>query len=218
MVTLTGHSLTLEEISLVLYKDEKVEIAPESLQNVEASRRAVEAIVEKGRVVYGITTGFGKLSDVLIDCDDCQELQLNLIHSHACGVGEMFPEIVSRAILLLRANTLLKGFSGVRAVIIETLVQMLNKRIHPLIPQQGSLGASGDLIPLAHLALALIGEGQVHYRGMECSALEALQAEGIKPVSLQAKEGLALINGTQAMTAMGVVAYLKPKNSLTRRR
>lgn len=209
VVTLTGHSLTLEEISLVLYKDEKVEIAPESLQNVEASRRAVEAIVEKGRVVYGITTGFGKLSDVLIDCDDCQELQLNLIHSHACGVGEMFPEIVSRAILLLRANTLLKGFSGVRAVIIETLVQMLNKRIHPLIPQQGSLGASGDLIPLAHLALALIGEGQVHYRGMECSALEALQAEGIKPVSLQAKEGLALINGTQAMTAMGVVAYLE---------
>jgi histidine ammonia-lyase len=209
MVTLTGHSLTLGEISDVLYKNEKVNISPASLEDVDSSRRAVESIVEKGRIVYGITTGFGKLSDVLIDCEDCQELQLNLIHSHACGVGEMFPEIVSRAILLLRANTLLKGFSGVRRVIIETLVRMLNARIHPLIPQQGSLGASGDLIPLAHLALALIGEGRVHYQGQECPALEALQAEGIKPVILQSKEGLALINGTQAMTAMGAVAYLE---------
>ena len=209
MVTLTGHSLTLKEIRYVLYEDQKVHVSAASLERVDASRRAVEAIVEKGRIVYGITTGFGKFSDVLVKSEDTEELQLNLIHSHACGVGEPFPETVSRAMLLLRANTLLKGFSGVRRVVVETLVKMLNARIHPLIPQQGSLGASGDLIPLAHLALVLIGEGEVHYRGKRCPALEALNAEGITPLVLQAKEGLALINGTQAMTAMGAVAYIE---------
>jgi histidine ammonia-lyase len=209
MVTLTGHTLTLEEISAVLYKNEKVRLSPASLESVDASRRAVESIVDKGRIVYGITTGFGKFSDVLVNCDDCQELQLNLIHSHACGVGEPFPETVSRAMLLLRANTLLKGFSGVRRVVVKTLVEMLNAGIHPRIPQQGSLGASGDLVPLAHLALTLIGEGEVYYRGKIRPSLEALHAEGISPVILQAKEGLALINGTQAMTAVGVVAYLE---------
>lgn len=211
---LTGHTLTLEEIRAVLYKNEKVVVSSASLENVDASRRAVENIVENGKVVYGITTGFGKFSDVLINCDDCQELQLNLIHSHACGVGEPFPETVSRAILLLRANTLLKGFSGVRRVVVETLVEMINAQIHPIIPQQGSLGASGDLVPLAHLALTLIGEGEVYYQGSVCPVVQALQAEGIEPIVLQAKEGLALINGTQAMTAMGAVAYLEAETLL----
>lgn len=209
MITLTGNSLTLKEVEAVLYGYEEICIYDASMEKVEASRRVVEAIVAEERLVYGITTGFGKFSDVLIKSEYVEELQLNLIHSHACGVGEKFPEMVSRAMLLLRANTLLKGFSGVRRELIEMLVKMLNARIHPVIPQQGSLGASGDLIPLAHLALALLGEGEVAYRGKICSAIEALNAEGIKPLVLQAKEGLALINGTQAMTAMGVLAYLE---------
>lgn len=209
MITLTGNSLTLKEVEAVLYGHEEISIATASMGKVEASRRVVETIVAEERLVYGITTGFGKFSDVLIKSEYVEELQLNLIHSHACGVGEKFPEMVSRAMLLLRANTLLKGFSGVRRELIEMLVRMLNARIHPVIPQQGSLGASGDLIPLAHLALALLGEGEVAYRGKICSAIEALNTEGIKPLVLQAKEGLALINGTQAMTAMGVLAYLE---------
>jgi histidine ammonia-lyase len=209
LITLTGNSLTLKEVEAVLYGHEEISIATASLGKVEASRRVVETIVAEERLVYGITTGFGKFSDVLIKSEYVEELQLNLIHSHACGVGEKFPEMVSRAMLLLRANTLLKGFSGVRRELIEMLVKMLNARIHPVIPQQGSLGASGDLIPLAHLALALLGEGEVAYRGKICSAIEALNTEGIKPLVLQAKEGLALINGTQAMTAMGVLAYLE---------
>src|SRR5690606_17328685 len=138
-----------------------------------------------------------------------EELQLNLIRSHACGVGDPFPEIVSRAMVLLRANALLKGFSGVRPVVIERLLDLINADIHPVIPQQGSLGASGDLAPLSHLALVLIGEGEVFYKGKRTSAIDALTKEDIFPISLTAKEGLALINGTQAMTAMGVIAYLE---------
>lgn len=209
MITLTGQTLTLKEIISVLYKNEKVEVSPESMSKVEQSRRAVEEIVAKERVVYGVTTGFGKFSDVLIRKEDTEELQLNLIRSHACGVGDPFSEIVSRAMLLLRANTLLKGFSGVRRILVETLIKLINSSIHPVIPQQGSLGASGDLIPLAHLALVLIGEGEVIYKGKRCPPKEAFEAEGISPIVLQAKEGLALINGTQAMTAMGVVAYIE---------
>lgn len=209
MVTLTGHSLTLKEISDVLYENQKVNASGESLNRVDASRRAVERIVEQGKVVYGITTGFGKFSDVLVKGEDTEELQLNLIHSHACGVGEPFPEIVSRAMLLLRANTLLKGFSGVSRAVVEMLIKLINTGINPVIPQQGSLGASGDLVPLAHLALVLIGEGEVYYQGKRCPGLKALQAEGITPITLHAKDGLALINGTQAMTAMGAVAYIE---------
>ncbi|HWQ73786.1 MAG TPA: histidine ammonia-lyase [Syntrophomonas sp.] len=209
MIKLTGNSLTLKEVEAVLYGYEEITIDESSWEKVDASRQVVEQIVADEQLVYGITTGFGKFSDVLIKSEYVEELQLNLIHSHACGVGEKFPEIVSRAMLLLRANTLLKGFSGARRELIQMLVKMLNARIHPVIPQQGSLGASGDLIPLAHLALALLGEGEVAYRGKICPAIEALNAEGIKPIALQAKEGLALINGTQAMTAMGVLAYLE---------
>lgn len=209
MITLTGNSLTLKEISEVIYKNQKVNASLESLKRVDASRRAVESIVEKDKVVYGITTGFGKFSDVLIDPEDTEELQLNLIHSHACGVGEPFSEIVSRTMLLLRANTLLKGFSGVSRSVVEMLIKLINVEINPVIPQQGSLGASGDLVPLAHLALVLIGEGEVFYQGKRCPAREALQAESIMPITLHAKDGLALINGTQAMTAMGAVAYLE---------
>ncbi len=209
MITLTGHSLTLSEINKLLFAGEKVIASAESIKKVNESRKAVEKIVQAEKIVYGITTGFGKFSDVLIDKDDVESLQLNLIYSHACGVGEPFPEIVSRAMLILRANTLLKGFSGIRPALIEQLLKLVNAHIHPIIPQQGSLGASGDLAPLSHLALVLIGEGDVFYKGEKTTALKAFASEGIFPITLTAKEGLALINGTQAMTAMGVVAYLE---------
>lgn len=209
MVELTGHSLTIKEVKQVIYHDAYVTASPASVKRVEESRQAVEKIVDEKKVIYGITTGFGKFSDVFIDSKDVEQLQLNLIHSHACGVGEPFPEKVSRAMLLLRANALLKGFSGVRPVIIERLIELLNAHIHPVIPQQGSLGASGDLAPLSHLALVLMGEGEVFYKGERLDALSALSKEGIAPVTLKAKEGLALINGTQAMTAMGVVNYIE---------
>jgi histidine ammonia-lyase len=209
MITLTGESLTLEQMKDVLYRKQKVNASDKSMEAVQKSREAVERIVAESRVVYGITTGFGKFSDVLIDKDDVQDLQLNLIRSHACGIGEPFPEVVAKAMVLLRANALLKGYSGIRPLVIEKLLELVNKDIIPVIPQQGSLGASGDLAPLSHLALVLIGEGEVFYKGNRMDSLEALQQEAILPVTLEAKEGLALINGTQAMTAMGVVGYLE---------
>jgi histidine ammonia-lyase len=209
IVTLNGESLTLKEIKSVLYDGFFVEASPQSLKKVERSRKVVEDIVINDEVIYGITTGFGKFSDVLISQKDVEALQLNLIHSHACGVGEPFPEVASRAMLLLRANALLKGYSGVRTVVIQTLINLLNAKIHPVVPQQGSLGASGDLAPLSHLALGLLGEGEVFYKGKIVNAIEALTSEKIDPITLTAKEGLALINGTQAMTAMGVINYLE---------
>lgn len=209
MITLTGNTLTFSQVNEILYENKMVVASAESMEKVKKSRESVERIVDEERIIYGITTGFGKFSDVLIKKDDVETLQLNLILSHACGVGEPFPEIVSRAMVLLRANALLKGFSGVRPVIIERLLDLVNANIHPVIPQQGSLGASGDLAPLSHLALVLLGEGEVFYKGKRLAAKEALVLENIEPVTLTAKEGLALINGTQAMTAMGVVAYLE---------
>lgn len=209
MVVLTGQSLTLREMDSILFNREKVSASDDSYKRVDESRKAVEQIVKDNRIIYGITTGFGKFSDVLIDPKDVEELQLNLIHSHACGVGEPFPEHVSRAMLVLRANALLKGYSGVRRVVVDSLLQFVNAEIHPVVPQQGSLGASGDLAPLSHLVLALLGEGEVFYKGKRTKALTAMTAEGISPITLTAKEGLALINGTQAMTAMGILTYLE---------
>ncbi|WLD94166.1 histidine ammonia-lyase [Alkalihalobacillus sp. AL-G] len=209
MITLTGNTLTLKEIGHVLFDFEHVKASNESLAKVEASRKAVDEIVANNKVVYGITTGFGKMSDVLIDNTQVEALQLNLIRSHACGVGEPFPETVSRAMLLLRVNALLKGFSGVRVEVIQLLIDCINRSIHPVIPEQGSLGASGDLAPLSHLALTLIGEGDVYFKEKRIPASDAFMAEDLKPIVLSAKEGLALINGTQAMTAMGVVGYLE---------
>ncbi|WP_026564866.1 histidine ammonia-lyase, partial [Bacillus sp. UNC41MFS5] len=209
MITLTGQNLTLKQMKEILFGHQKVSASEMSMEAARKSREAVERIVSESKVVYGITTGFGKFSDVLINKDHVQDLQLNLIRSHACGVGEPFPEVVAKAMVLLRANALLKGYSGIRPLVIERLLDLVNKDIIPVIPQQGSLGASGDLAPLSHLALVLIGEGEVFYKGNRMDSLEALQQEGIFPVTLEAKEGLALINGTQAMTAMGVVGYLE---------
>ncbi|GHH99369.1 histidine ammonia-lyase [Neobacillus kokaensis] len=209
MITLTGQNLTLAQMKEILFENQKVSASEKSMEAARKSREAVEKIVSESKVIYGITTGFGKFSDVLIDKEDVEDLQLNLIRSHACGVGEPFPEVVAKAMVLLRANALLKGFSGIRPIVIEKLIELVNKNIIPVIPQQGSLGASGDLAPLSHLALVLVGEGEVFYKGNRMSSLEAFQKEDINPVTLQAKEGLALINGTQAMTAMGVIGYLE---------
>jgi histidine ammonia-lyase len=212
MVELNGNLLTLETVKEVLNKNLTVTASKESLAIAQKSRDAVDKIVADKKVVYGINTGFGKFSDVPIDQNDVRELQINLIRSHACGVGEPFPKVVSKVMLLLRANALLKGYSGIRPLVIERLLEFFNKDIIPVIPQQGSLGASGDLAPLSHLVLPLVGEGEVFYQGKRLSAGEVLFLEGITPLTLEAKEGLALINGTQAMTAMGVVGYLEAEN------
>ncbi|MCD8509485.1 MAG: histidine ammonia-lyase [Bacillus sp. (in: Bacteria)] len=209
MITLTGNTLTLSELNQVVIEAVRVEACEKAMKRVAETRKAVDKIVQNGRTVYGVNTGFGKLSDVKIESEDVETLQRNLILSHACGVGEPLEERVSRAMLLLRANTLLKGFSGVRPVLVQQLIDFINYGIHPVIPSQGSLGASGDLAPLSHLALALIGEGSVNYQGEIRRTKSVLEEVGLRPITLLAKEGLALINGTQAMTAIGALSYLE---------
>lgn len=210
MIELTGHTLTIEQLKRICMDMEEVKISSESMQAVNESRAAVEHIVKSQKTVYGINTGFGKFSDVIINENNVESLQLNLIRSHACGVGKAFPEVVSRAMIALRLNALLKGFSGVRPVVVELLAELLNKKVHPVIPEQGSLGASGDLAPLSHLALVLIGEGEVHgTNGEILPAAPVLKEKDIEAITLQAKEGLALINGTQAMVAVGIINYIE---------
>ncbi|TMW70638.1 histidine ammonia-lyase [Alteribacter natronophilus] len=206
---LSGNDLSLEKFHRAVTGGEKVEASEEALERVANSRRAVEKIVNNGQTVYGINTGFGKFSDVKIAKEDVVTLQKNLILSHACGTGEPFSEDVSRGMLLLRVNTMLKGFSGVRIEVVNQIIDFLNEGIHPVVPSQGSLGASGDLAPLAHLALALLGEGDVVMGGERIAAAQALEKAGLKPLTLEAKEGLALINGTQAMTSVGALACLE---------
>ncbi len=205
-ITIDGHSLGIKETILVARFGARVEIDPEALDRVASSRAVVDRCVDEGRVSYGITTGFGKFSDVLISADENALLQRNLIVSHACGVGEPLPEEVVRAMALLRANALAVGYSGIRPETLLALVNMLNAGIVPVIPEKGSLGASGDLAPLSHLVLVLLGEGEAFYRGTRMPGGAALKAAGLAPVVLAAKEGLALINGTQAMTSIAAIA------------
>lgn len=209
MIELTGHTLTIEQLKKILFNKEQVSLSEEALEKVAKSRKAVDTIVDEGRIVYGINTGFGKFSDVAIEGKDTKALQLHLIRSHACGVGEPFPEIVSRAMLVLRLNALLKGHSGIRQEVLDRFVYMINRQIHPVVPQQGSLGASGDLAPLSHLALVLLGEGYVWNGKESVPSAEVWKEHGLEPIVLEAKEGLALINGTQAMTAQGVIGYIE---------
>src|ERR1043165_1987987 len=182
MLSLSGQKLSLEEIFKVAHGLEHVELASAARARVTESRRVVEEITESGRVVYGVNTGFGKLADIRIAHSELRELQLNLVRSHACGLGSPLSESETRAMLLLRANVLALGYSGARALIIETLIQMLERGVHPLIPEKGSVGASGDLAPLAHLALTVIGEGEAFYRGERVASLDALKRAGIEPV------------------------------------
>lgn len=202
IVILDGTSLTIEQVVNVARNHVPVQLSPEAEERITRSRRMVEQMVEEQQVVYGITTGFGKFSDVVISREDVSKLQENLIMSHACGMGDPFPTEVVRAMLVLRINALAQGYSGIRLETIQTMVDMLNKGVHPIVPEQGSLGASGDLAPLAHLVLVMIGKGEAEFAGTKMSGAEALKAAGITPLRLQAKEGLALINGTQAMTSL----------------
>nr|WP_269670074.1 histidine ammonia-lyase [Mammaliicoccus sciuri] len=209
---MNGKDLTIQDIKQFLNEDGQISISEEALVNVRKSRETVEKIIKNKETIYGITTGFGLFSDVLIEKEKYNDLQVNLIRSHSCGTGKPFPDNVSLIMMVLRLNTMLKGHSGVTEKLVSLLVEFINRRIIPVIPEQGSLGASGDLAPLSHLALALIGEGDVHYKGETRNAKEVLHEVGLEPHSLQAKEGLALINGTQAMTSQGVIAYIEAEN------
>ncbi|MDO4988080.1 MAG: histidine ammonia-lyase [Synergistes sp.] len=207
-VYLNGTSLTLQDVENVARKGYKVEIAPEAKKLIRECSESVLKWVEEGRVVYGITTGFGDLASVAIPRDKVRQLQENLLMSHACGVGEDYPEDVVRAIMLLRVNTLTRGYSGISLATLQQMVDLLNFGIHPVVPQQGSVGASGDLCPLSHIAIALIGIGEVVYKGKKMPAADALAAVGLKPVELQPKEGLALNNGTTVMTAVAALCTI----------
>ena len=212
MISLDGQSLTLKEMARVALDFEPVQLAEEARARVLASRAVIDRALDTNLPIYGVTTGFGKLSDVRIPHDEIQQLQLNLLRSHACGVGEMLPEPEVRAAILLRANSLAKGYSGVRPEIVDILMGILNKRVHPLVPSRGSVGASGDLAPSAHMALVLVGEGEALYQGDRLSGALALQRAGISPIRLQAKEGLSLLNGTQFMAATGGLALMRAQN------
>lgn len=197
MVLLTGDGLTVDEVHAVARNFEEVDISPEAIRRMERGRRKLEEFMDSGAVLYGVNTGFGALASVRIPKDKLRALQVNLVLSHAAGIGEDLPEDLVRAMMLIQANALAKGYSGVRPVIVEKLVELLNKRIAPCVPEMGSVGASGDLAPLAHVALVLIGKGKVKIGGVR---LEVSQTD-FEPIELEAKEGLSLLNGTQLMSA-----------------
>ena len=205
-LVIDGASLDLAGLEAVARGGRPVELHPDARKAVEASRRVVDAAVARGDVVYGVTTGFGNFADVRIPHDRLRELQVNLVRSHAAGVGAPLGAAETRALMLLRANVLAKGFSGVRLETLEQLVALLNRDVLPVVPSQGSVGASGDLAPLAHLALALIGEGECVVAGRRQPAALALAAAGLEPLVLGPKEGLALVNGTQLICALGGLA------------
>jgi len=201
-IALTGKDLTFEHLYAVALRAHHVQLAPDAIGRMKASRAVVDRLVSSGQTAYGINTGFGKLASVRISAEQVRQLQVNLVRSHACGVGAPLSEPETRAMMLLRANALAKGLSGIRPEIVDTLCKMLNAGVHPVIPSQGSVGASGDLAPLAHLAQVVIGEGLAVYRGETLAGGEAMHRAGIAPVTLEAKEGLSLLNGTQSMLAL----------------
>jgi len=205
-IEIDGNSLTVDDVVAVARRRARVALAAAARDRARQTRAAIETLVERGAVAYGVTTGFGKLSDVAIPRERLVELQVNLVRSHAAGVGDPLSEPEVRAMMLLRANVLAKGYSGARPELVELLAQMLNAGLYPVIPEQGSVGASGDLAPLAHLALSLIGEGTLIREGRPGPAHEMLESAGLTVASLGPKEGLALINGTQAHTALAALA------------
>jgi histidine ammonia-lyase len=208
-IHLNGNDLSLEDLSAIVYGRSPVLLAPDAREAVQTARDIVDDLIAADKVAYAITTGVGLLSDVRISHEQVRELQVNLVRSHAVGVGEPLSEAESRAMMVLRANSLAKGFSGVRPLVIDTLCEMLNRRVHPVIPSQGSVGASGDLAPLAHLAQVLIGEGEAIFEGKRLPGAEALTKAQVKPITLEAKEAISLINGTQCMLAVGTLALIQ---------
>ncbi|MEJ7802490.1 MAG: aromatic amino acid lyase, partial [Candidatus Limnocylindria bacterium] len=205
---LSGRDLTIDNVVEVARGRRSVALDHEAARRMGESRAVIERLVAAGATVYGVTTGFGDLSDVRIEPSQTAELQQNLVRSHAAGVGDPLPDEVVRAMLVLRANTLAIGLSGVRVEVAELLIGMLNAAVHPVVPSRGSLGASGDLAPLAHLALVLIGEGKATIDGAGPGAgADALARANLAPLTLGAKEGLALLNGTQLMAGIGALAH-----------
>ncbi|MBS1717526.1 MAG: histidine ammonia-lyase [Armatimonadetes bacterium] len=209
MLSLSGQSLTLEELEEVAYRGRVVSLDSAARKEMERSLAVVRDIVESNNRIYGVNTGFGRLSDVSVGHDELKALQLNLVRSHACGVGQPLSEPETRAMLLLRANVLAKGLTGARPVVAETLLLMLNRGVLPVVPEKGSVGASGDLAPLAHLALTALGEGEAFYKGVRMPSAEAMKLAGIETIHLEAKEGLAMLNGTQAILALGGLALAR---------
>ena len=205
MIKINGKNLGLNELIKVARNEDYIILDYEAKERVKNSRGIVEKIEEDKRVVYGITTGFGKFANVTISTEDCKKLQKNLILSHSCGAGKKLPSEVVRAIMVLRANALAIGYSGIRLSTLETLLEMINKKVNPIVFEKGSLGASGDLAPLSHMVLPMIGEGEAEYKGEIISGRDAMNKADIELVELTSKEGLALINGTQVMTAIGAL-------------
>jgi histidine ammonia-lyase len=210
-ILLDGDSLTIDLVHRVALERARVALAPSARQRVARTRAVVDDVVRRNEVVYGITTGFGKLSDVAIPLDRLAELQVNLVRSHAAGVGPILPESAVRAMMVLRANVIAKGYSGARPELVDLLIGMLNAGIYPPIPEQGSVGASGDLAPLAHLALALMGEWELRCRDASGPAREILRRAGLAPITLAPKEGITLINGTQAHTAIAALSLVEAR-------
>lgn len=213
-VMLTGNDLTLEQVARVCREDAPVAISEDAKKAINESRKVVDDLVREGKVVYGITTGFGKFCNKVIPSDVCKTLQKNLIITHSVGAGRPFARDIARGIILLRINNLCKGFSGARLEVVQTMVDMLNKGVTPCIPEKGSLGASGDLAPLSHMVLPMIGYGEAEYKGEILPGDEAMKRAGIPLIELCEKEGLALINGTQAMTSVGALTVYDALNLL----
>ncbi|PKN80276.1 MAG: histidine ammonia-lyase [Candidatus Cloacimonetes bacterium HGW-Cloacimonetes-1] len=209
VIHIDGNSLSLENVEAIANGHAEIKLTAAARAKVIHCREFVDRVISEGRIVYGLTTGFGKFSTVTIPKEHIEELQVNLIRSHATSVGPVYSKEITRAIMLLRINVLAKGYSGIRIETLDTLIQMLNLGIHPQIPMRGSVGASGDLSPLSHLALVLIGEGEAEYKGKIMSGAAAMQTAGITPVKLGAKEGLALNNGTQVMAGIGALVLLE---------
>ncbi len=209
MVELDGSRLTFDEVWRVAALDEPVGLAAEAVTAMQRSRAVVEKLAAGDDAVYAVNTGVGLLADVRVPAEDLEQLQRNVIRSHACGVGQPLAREEVRAMMLIRANVLAKGFSGIRPVVAERLCGLLNRGVTPVVPSQGSVGASGDLAPLAHIGLVLIGEGEADYDGGRLAGAEALQRAGIQPIALASKEGISLVNGTQAMLAAGALQLLE---------
>jgi len=205
-VSIDGENLTIEDVIAVARNNARVKITREAKRKVQKSRQVLERLIKQKKTIYGVTTGFGALGNISVPWKNVKQLQTNLIRSHCAGVGEATDKDATRAMMLLRANTLTKGNSGIRLETLETLIHMLNKGVHPVIPEKGSVGASGDLAPLSHMTLVITGEGQAEHNGKTMSGKEAMREAGIRPVELDFKEGVALNNGTQFMTAIGALA------------
>jgi len=207
--TITGDAITVDDCYAIVESGAQIALSPEAEERIKRCRATIEKLMAENRTIYGVNTGFGKLSNTRIKNDEAESLQQNIVISHACGVGKPLPSNVVRMVMFITMLRFAKGHSGIRLETVNTLIEMLNKGVIPVVPEKGSLGASGDLVPLAHIALVLIGFGEAMYKGEVMSGAEAMKIAGIKPVVLGYKEGLALLNGTQVMNALGIFAIME---------